>query len=209
MRIAIITDAWHPQVNGVVRTLETTARHLELTGHVVRFITPSEFRTVPCPSYGEIRLAVWPGRAVRRMLDEFAPEAIHIATEGPLGHAAHRYSRSRGLPFTTSIHTQFPEYIRLHAPLPLAWSYAYLRRFHAAATCTMVPTASQRHKLVERGFARLGLWPRGVDTTIFNSDDAIGYTGLPRPIHMYMGRVAVEKNIEAFLALESCPRPSS
>jgi glycosyltransferase involved in cell wall biosynthesis len=201
MRIAIVTDAWEPQVNGVVRTLASTGAELERRGHAVRFVTPLEFRTVPCPTYPEIRLAVCPARRVAAILDDLAPHAIHIATEGPLGHAARRYCRAGRLPFTTSFHTQFPEYIRLRAPLPLAWSYAYLRRFHAAAVRTLVPTPSQRARLLARGFANLALWARGVDTSVFHPGEAVVYPW-PRPLLLTMGRVAVEKNIEAFLDLD-------
>ena len=133
-------------------------------------------------------------------LQEFAPEAVHIATEGPLGHAAHRWLRQRGWPFTTAFHTQFPEYLRLRVPVPVAWSYAYLRRFHAAATSTLVPTQTQRAELEARGFRNLKLWSRGVDTSIFNPEDAAELP-YPRPINVYLGRIAVEKNIEAFLDL--------
>ncbi len=200
MRIALVTDAWQPQVNGVVRTLNTTLQHLTLAGHTVTAVTPLDFKTMPCPTYPDIRLALWPARGVARRLEAFAPEAIHIATEGPLGLAARRYCLRHGLPFTTSFHTQFPEYIRLRAPVPVAWTYALLRRFHAPAVRTMVPTPGQRDKLLARGFENLRLWSRGVDTTIFNPDDPVHYD-LPRPIAIYMGRVAVEKNIEAFLDL--------
>ena len=201
MRITIVTDAWAPQVNGVVRTLHTTAACLEDAGHTVQLITPDRFRTVPCPTYPEIRLAVLPQRKLARLLDGFAPDAVHIATEGPLGHAAHRIVRRRRWPFTTAFHTQFPEYLRLRAPLPVSWSYAYLRRFHGVAAATMVPTRSQLAKLAARGFTNLKLWQRGVDTEIFRPDDPLR---LPyqRPLHAYMGRVAVEKNIEAFLDLK-------
>lgn len=200
MRITIVTDAWKPQVNGVVRTLGTTGECLEDAGHTVQFITPDQFRTVPCPTYPEIRLAVLPASKLERLIDGFAPDAVHIATEGPLGHAARQVVRRRRWPFTTAFHTQFPEYLRLRAPLPVAWSYAYLRRFHRGAAATMVPTRSQLAKLEARGFTNLKLWQRGVDTTIFRPDNPLE---LPyaRPLHAYMGRVAVEKNIEAFLDL--------
>lgn len=201
MKIIIVTDAWHPQVNGVVRTLDTTGQYLRKLGHDVRFITPQDFKTIPCPTYPQIRLAVFPARGVRQLLDEFLPDAIHIATEGPLGHAAHKYCCSRGLPFTTSFHTQFPEYVRLRAPVPIAWSYAYLRRFHGKAERTFVPTHSQRELLEKWRFRNLRLWSRGVDMETFNPQDAVEYD-LPGPIMMYMGRVAVEKNIEAFLDLD-------
>ena len=200
-RIALVTDAWRPQVNGVVRTLETTVRNLELRGHEVMPVTPGDFKTVPCPTYPEIRLALWPKSRVTELLDDFRPNAIHIATEGPLGHAARRYCLTHGRSFTTSFHTQFPEYIRLRAPVPLAWSYAYVRRFHGAAVRTLVPTASQRDRLVERGFQNLRIWARGVDTSNFHPGEPFAYD-LPRPINLYMGRVAVEKNIEAFLDLQ-------
>lgn len=201
MRIAIVTDAWHPQVNGVVRTLGTTGEHLARRGHEVRFVTPADFRTMPCPTYPEIRLAVLPGRRVAQILRDVSPHAVHIATEGPLGHAAHRYCRQHGLRFTTSFHTQFPEYLRLRAPIPVRWSYAYLRGFHGAAVRTLVPTESQRRKLLERGFSNLEIWARGVDTDVFRPHAPLAYD-LPRPIQLYMGRVAVEKNIEAFLELD-------
>jgi glycosyltransferase involved in cell wall biosynthesis len=201
MRIAIVTDAWQPQVNGVVRTLGTTGKCLADAGHTVQFMTPDLFRTVPCPTYPEIRLAVLPQRKLASLIDAFAPDAVHIATEGPLGHAAQRLVRQRRWPFTTAFHTQFPEYLRLRAPLPVSWSYAYLRRFHGFAAATMVPTRSQLSKLAARGFANLKLWQRGVDTEIFRPDEPLE---LPyaRPLHAYMGRVAVEKNIEAFLDLK-------
>jgi glycosyltransferase involved in cell wall biosynthesis len=204
MRVAIVTDAWHPQVNGVVRTLSMTTDALRRAGYEVLPITPEVFRTVPCPTYPSIRLAVLPGRGVRRALDRFQPQAIHIATEGPLGHAARRYCVSRALPFTTSFHTQFPEYIRLRIPLPITWSYAYLRRFHDAATRTLVPTPTQRDKLLAWGFRNLKLWARGVDLEIFQPADPVSWD-YPRPVAVYMGRVAVEKNIESFLDLKGLP----
>jgi glycosyltransferase involved in cell wall biosynthesis len=204
MRIALVTDAWRPQVNGVVRTLETTARCLTQAGHDLLVISPDLFRTVPCPSYPSIRLALWPGRKVARLLTLFRPDAIHIATEGPLGHAARSHCLRHALPFTTSFHTQFPEYVRMRAPVPVSLSYAYLRRFHGAAVRTLVPTATQRDKLVEWGFKNLHLWARGVDQNVFNPLDAVQWD-LPRPVAIYMGRVAVEKNIEAFLDLPGIP----
>jgi glycosyltransferase involved in cell wall biosynthesis len=204
MRIALVTDAWQPQLNGVVRTLTTTVEYLRRVGHEVKTITPLDFRTVPCPTYPSIRLAVLPGRGVAALLDACAPDAIHISTEGPLGHAARRYCLRRRLRFTTAFHTQFPEYIQLRAGVPVAWSYAYLRHFHCAATRTMVPTATQRDKLVARGFDNLVLWGRGVDTTIFNPTAPVEWD-YPRPIAVYMGRIAVEKNIEAFLDLPGIP----
>ncbi len=201
MRIAIVTDAWHPQINGVVRTLGHTGQHLQNLGHEVLFITPEKFLTYPCPTYPSIRLAVFPKKRVRRMLHEFRPQAVHIATEGPLGQAARGLCLERSLPFTTSYHTQFPEYIRARFPIPIKWSYAYLRRYHSRAARTMVATRSMQRLLEARGFKKLEIWARGVDTGIFQPGPK-SFLSRPRPISMYMGRVAVEKNIEAFLNLD-------
>lgn len=203
MKIVIVTDAWHPQVNGVVRTLETTAGWLRRWGHEVEFITPQEFRTLPLPTYPDIRLSILPGRRVRRRLHELAPDAVHIATEGPLGFAARRWCLDNDFPFTTSYHTQFPEYVRLRAPVPLALSYRVIRRFHRPAVCTLAPTPTQRQRLLDRGFERVEIWSRGVDTQLFRpyGKDLPAYRELPRPISIYVGRVSVEKNIEAFLQL--------
>ncbi|RFA26811.1 alpha-mannosyltransferase [Alkalilimnicola ehrlichii] len=201
MRIVIVTDAWHPQVNGVVTTLSKVGAALAEKGHSVRYVTPADFRTVPCPTYPEIRLALRPGPRLRHIVRTVAPDAIHIATEGPLGWAARAYCLRRKLPFTTAYHTQFPQYVRLRAPIPLRVSYALLRRYHGAASRTLVATESLRQELTERGFRNLSLWSRGVDSTLFRPRDK-HYLDLPRPIAMYVGRVAVEKNIEAFLKLE-------
>ncbi|MCP9439316.1 MAG: glycosyltransferase family 1 protein [Nitrospira sp.] len=201
MRIAIATDAWLPQVNGVVRTLGHTVDHLRASGHEVRLITPADFRTYPCPTYPSIRLALFPKPGVKRTLKEFRPHAIHIATEGPIGHAARALCRNLSLPFTTSYHTQFPEYIRARCPVPVRWSYAYLRRFHSRAVRTMIATESMRSLLRERGFKNLEIWARGVDSELFQPGPK-SLLSDPRPISMYMGRVAVEKNIEAFLQLD-------
>lgn len=201
MKIAIATDAWQPQINGVVRTLGQTVAHLQELGHEVRVITPQDFRTYPCPTYPSIRLAVFPKRGVNRMLRDFRPQAIHIATEGPIGHAAHSLCRSLSLPFTTSYHTQFPEYVRARVPVPVSWSYAYLRRYHSRATRTMIATPSMRRMLEERGFKNLEIWARGVDSNLFQPGPKSFLSG-ERPLSMYMGRVAVEKNIEAFLDLD-------
>lgn len=201
MKIAIVTDAWRPQVNGVVTTLSTTGATLEKFGHQVRFVTPEGFKTFPCPTYPSIRLVRNPIKGVYGTLDTFEPDAIHIATEGPLGWTARRYCRSRDLNYTTSYHTRMAEYIRLRAPIPLSVGYALLRRFHGRAVRTMVPTESQRQHLLRLGFKNLVIWSRGVDTQLFRPGDKDLLDG-PRPIAMYMGRVAVEKNIEAFLELK-------
>ncbi len=201
MRIAVATDAWQPQINGVVRTLGQTATHLKELGHDVLFITPLDFTTYPCPTYPSIRLALFPKPGVTRRLTAFRPQAIHIATEGPIGHAARSLCLQWSLPFTTSYHTQFPEYVRARFPLPISWSYAYLRRYHGAATRTFVATPSMKQRLAERGFTNLAIWARGVDSVTFHPGPKTFLSG-PRPISMYMGRVAVEKNIEAFLDLD-------
>ncbi len=201
MRLAIVSDAWYPQVNGVVKTLTYTRDELLKLGHTVEMITPEGFRTVPCPTYPEIRLAVLPGRAVARRLEAFAPEAVHISTEGPLGLAARAWCLRHDFPFTTSFHTQFPEYVQLRTRLPLGVSYAFMRWFHNAGRCTMVATRTLHERLAARGFRHLGLWSRGVDTELFRPRPKDALTDA-RPIFLYMGRVAIEKNIEAFLALD-------
>ncbi|MBL8381155.1 MAG: glycosyltransferase family 1 protein [Burkholderiales bacterium] len=203
MRILIVTDAAPPQVNGVVITLTTLARELGVLGHDVHFITPASFRTVPCPTYPEIRLALLPGAGVGRVFDQLRPEAVHIATEGPLGIAARRQCMRLGLPFTTSYHTRFPEYVRARAPIPRALTYAWLRRFHQRAARVMVPTASIRDELAARGFANTTVWPRGVDLARFSPDGAHADIGAgDGPVFAYVGRVAVEKNLRAFLDLD-------
>jgi len=201
MNIVIITDAWEPQVNGVVRTLKQTRKNLIALGHDVQMITPKAFKTIPCPSYPSIRLAVLPGRKVRKMLDELDANAVHIATEGPLGMAARRWCLHNNVSFTTSYHTQFPEYLKLRAPIPLSWSYSWFRRFHNKAVHTLVPTESQKQRLLDNGFKHVEVWGRGVDTDIFTPDKP-QQLNLPRPVMLNMGRVAVEKNIEAFLDLD-------
>ncbi|MEX0615931.1 MAG: glycosyltransferase family 1 protein, partial [Methylophaga sp.] len=201
MKIVIVTDAWEPQVNGVVRTLGKTGDYLQSFGHEVFFITPQQFKTVPCPSYSSIRLSLFPYRGMKKLMREFNANAVHIATEGPLGQAARRWCVKHNIRFTTSYHTQFPEYVRLRAPIPLSWSYAFLRRFHKPAVRTLVPTASHQQRLIERGFQGVEVWGRGVDTAIFKADNPVTLD-LPRPIFVNMGRVAVEKNIEAFLDLD-------
>lgn len=201
MRIAIATDAWAPQVSGVVTTITNTIQVLRGLGHVVEAITPEGLRTFPCPGYAEIRLAIRPGRRVARALDAFRPDAVHIATEGPLGHAARRWCLNNEFPFATSYHTQFPEYIRMRAPVPLRTSYACLRRFHKPAHTTLVRTRTQKRLLGERGFTHLKIWPGAVDTGLFRPRGKAALS-LARPIAMYMGRVAVEKNISRFLELD-------
>jgi 1,2-diacylglycerol 3-alpha-glucosyltransferase/glucuronosyltransferase len=200
MRIMIVSDAWIPQTNGVVHTLSQTHTALSRFGHVVRFIEPRGFRTFACPSYPEIRIAVAPMSRLVRSFEAFQPEAVHIATEGPLGLAARRFCLRRKLRFTTSYHTQFPQYLRSRWPIPLPLSYAALRWFHAAAHGCMVSTRSLHESLVARGFRNLVRWQRGVDTELFRPRRK-DFLTLPRPIAAYVGRVAIEKNIDAFLAM--------
>ncbi len=204
MRIAIATDAWAPQTNGVVTTLKATAETLERLGHSVRVISPQGLTCIPCPSYPEIRLAVNPGAYVARELKAFRPHAIHIATEGPLGLAVRRYCRHRDVPFTTSYHTRYPEYLRARWPIPLSVSYAWLRRFHGSAARTFVSSHSLETQLSSRGFRHLHLWRRGVDLRRFRPYEQLHeeVADLPRPIMAYVGRLAVEKNLDAFLKLD-------
>lgn len=204
MRIVVVTDAWFPQVNGVVRTLDTLRARLERRGHDVVFITPQSFRTVPCPTYREIRLAVRPSRKMARSIETFQPCIVHIATEGPLGLSARRYCVRRNIPFTTAFHTKFPEYVNARLKIPVSWGYAALRWFHKPSRAIMVATQGVEDELRQWGFSNIRRWTRGVDTDLFrpqpkNSLDAV-ITG-PRPWFVYVGRVAVEKNIEAFLSL--------
>jgi glycosyltransferase involved in cell wall biosynthesis len=201
MKIAIATDAWSPQINGVVTTLQHTAAALEKLGHEVRVFSPQGHRTIPCPTYPEIRLALWPGKRLAAALGSFAPDAIHVATEGPLGMAAARYCAARGLAFTTSYHTQFPQYVRKRLPIPVEITYALLRRHHSRARRTLVATESQRSELVAHGFRNVVLWSRGVDGELFRPRGR-EHMQHARPIFAYLGRVAVEKNIGAFLQLD-------
>jgi glycosyltransferase involved in cell wall biosynthesis len=201
MKVAIVTDAWSPQVNGVVTTLERTAATLERLGHEVAVLSPRGHLTVPCPTYPEIRLAVWPDKRLAAALDELGPDAIHVATEGPLGMAAVRYCTARGLAFTTSYHTQFPQYVRKRLPIPERLTYALLRRHHEKARRTLVATERQRRELVARGFRNVVPWSRGVDTELFRPRGR-EHLDQPRPIFAYLGRIAVEKNVAAFLDLE-------
>jgi len=201
MRILIATDAWHPQVNGVVRTLTSLARSASALGAEIDFLTPDGFPSVGVPTYPGLRVALPNRREIARRIEAASPDAIHIATEGPIGWAARAYCRRRKLAFTTSYTTRFPEYIAVRSIIPAGVSYAVLRHFHAAAAMTMIATASLRQELSARGFRKLGTWTRGVDTDLFTPDDPVELD-LPRPIFMTVGRVAVEKNLEAFLTLD-------
>ena len=201
LRIAVVTDAWLPQVNGVVRTLGAVADELRAMGHEILVIGPDRFRTVPCPTYPEIRLALAPGRRLARLIERFRPDSLHIATEGPLGLAARAWARRSRASFTTSLHTRFPEYLAARFGLPAAPLWRLLRWFHAPAAATMVPTEGLRRELAGHGFGRLVVWSRGVNTAMFRPKPRRDW-GLPRPVLLTVGRVAIEKNLQAFLDLD-------
>ncbi len=205
MRILLATDAWEPQVNGVVRTLSRVTEELRAMGHEVDVVSPEQFPTFPLPTYPEIKLAIGAYEPVQERFKQFEPEAIHIATEGPIGLAARRICLEWKLPFTTSYHTKFPEYVSARLPLPLAAGYTYMRWFHKPSGRLMVATPTMRDELAKHGFRNLSPWSRGVDTDIFKPrepGDADPFEGLARPIFLNVGRVAVEKNIEAFASLD-------
>lgn len=204
MKIVLASDAWHPQVNGVVRTLSATADALRRLGHAVEVIEPSRFWSIPCPTYPEIRLALGSGAAVGRLLDAADADAVHIATEGPIGQAARGWCRRHGRAFTTSFHTRFPEYVALRSGIPVNWVWPVMRRFHRAAERTFVCTPTLAAELRARGIPATYLWPLGVDLGQFNRHVSPhpAMKNLPRPVMINVGRVAIEKNIEAFL---QCP----
>jgi glycosyltransferase involved in cell wall biosynthesis len=201
VRGLIVTDAWAPQTNGVVRCLTNLGQELPALGLQVDFLTPGNFWTIPLPSYPEIQLSLASYRSLAHAIEVQAPEFIHIATEGPLGLQARRYCAERRLPFTTSFHTRFPEYIAARMPIPSNWTYAYLRWFHNAAASTLVPTPSLREELEGRGFTKPVTWTRGVDGDVFSPGEKTEFLDLPRPHLLYVGRLAVEKNVGAFLSL--------
>jgi glycosyltransferase involved in cell wall biosynthesis len=200
MRILVATDAWHPQVNGVVRTYERLAQELKALGVELSVLAPHEFYNIPCPTYPEIRLAV-PGLArVARRFRSLKPDAVHIATEGPIGWMARRYCRARAIPFTTSFHTRFPEYLAQRFSIPPAWTTAILRRFHNAGRGLMAATPSLARELEAQGFERVMPWTRGVDTALFRPRPSRHFG--EGPVFLYVGRIAAEKNIEGFLDLD-------
>jgi glycosyltransferase involved in cell wall biosynthesis len=203
MRILLATDAWEPQVNGVVRTLTRTVSECRAMGHEVEVISPDQFKTVPMPTYPEIRLALGAYEEIRERFKAFEPDGIHIATEGPIGMAARRICMEWKLPFTTSYHTKYPEYVAARFPVPLSMGYAFMRWFHKPSGRVMVATPTMRADLEKHGFRNISPWSRGVDTELFRPDLApIFDPSWTRPIFVYVGRVAVEKNIEAFLATD-------
>ena len=206
MRILIATDAWRPQVNGVVHTLEATARAAGSLGAEVFFLTPEGFPTVGMPSYPGIRLALPRGREIAQRIADIRPDAVHVATEGPIGYFVRRYCVAERRSFTTSLHTRFADYVAARWPIPTRWTWKLMRWFHNAGRGTMVSTAALANELREQGFNNVLRWPRGVDSALFRPDRAqdlgkIG-VGLKRPVFLAVGRVAVEKNLDAFLSLD-------
>lgn len=200
MRIAICTDAWHPQVNGVVRTLSTTVDRLIARGHEVELITPSQFRTLPLPGYSEIRLALAPRFGTRRTLSDFAPEIVHIATEGPIGWSARGWCKAAGVPFTTAFHTRFPEYAAARTGIDAARFWPVMQRFHKPSRAVLVSTPTLAHELAAHNLPQARLWSRGVNHDLFRPGHAPlpELAGLPGPVMLNVGRVAVEKNLIAF-----------
>lgn len=201
MKILIATDAWAPQVNGVVTALVNLAAELRRGGHAVEVVSPEGFRTIPTPSYPEIPLALWPGRQVERRIHAFGPDAIHVATEGPIGSAARGFCIRNGLGFTSAYHTSFPEYVATRTRLPIAWTAAWMRRFHAPAHAVLVATPAMRELLEQRRFARVAECPLGVDLELFRPSTE-RFTDLRRPVFTYVGRLAIEKDLPAFLRLD-------
>jgi glycosyltransferase involved in cell wall biosynthesis len=204
MKFVLVTDAWDPQVNGVVRTWQHVTKEMTKLGHDPHVIHPGQFRTIGAPRYPEIRLALLPGKAVRKQLDELNPDAIHIATEGPLGTAARKWCMKNAICYTTSYHTQFPHYLRQYFGIPKSLSYKFIRYFHGKARHTLVPTQQVGKELEDNGLNNIVVWSRGVDTELFHPNHATpeAIKNLPRPIFVYAGRIAIEKNIEAFLKLD-------
>ncbi len=203
--VLIVTDAWHPQVNGVVRSIERVGEEMTARGIKVEFLTPLQFKTLPMPGYGEIRLSRTRARPVHEKIEAARADAIHIATEGPLGLIARRYCVRNGIPFSTAYHTQFPEYLRARLPVPLRWSYRYMRWFHGPANYCLVGTPHLKKLLEGQGFTNVVIWPKGVDTELFSPERRVSDRELfpyERPVFLYVGRVAVEKNVEAFLRLD-------
>lgn len=201
MRIAICTDAWHPQVNGVVRTLAATVDRLISRGHEIELITPGQFRTLPLPGYSEIRLAMAPRFGTRRSLADFAPDVVHIATEGPIGWSARGWCKANRVPFTSAFHTRFPEYAAVRTGLSAEHFWPLMRRFHGSSRAVLVSTPTLADELARHGIAHTRLWTRGIDRGLFRPDHEPlpDLAGLPRPIMLNVGRVAIEKNLTAFL----------
>ena len=202
MKILIVTDAWEPQVNGVVRTLKMTQRELVKLGHEVVFLTPLDFKSFPCPTYPEISLALATTSKVRSMIEDLSPDSLHIATEGPLGWIARRVAMQKKWPFTTAYHSRFPEYVNARFKVPTSWTYSILRKFHNAAVSNLTPTPAIVEDLRSKGFKSPKLWTRGVDKDIFTPSGAKHPSSTGAPIFLHIGRLAVEKNVDAFLKLD-------
>lgn len=201
MHILIATDAWHPQINGVVRVLDSLRARLLDRGFEVSVISPDDFLTLPCPGYSEIPLAVMPGRKIRSMLKKIRPDAIHIATEGPIGWSMRKICLKKDIPFTTAYHTKFPQYVNKRAPISLETLYGLMRKFHGPSKAVLAPSATVAEELLSYGFENVHKWSHGVDTDVFTPQEK-DFFDLARPIHMYIGRLAVEKNLPAFLDLD-------
>ncbi|MGD9811227.1 MAG: glycosyltransferase family 4 protein [Sphingobium sp.] len=204
MKLAIATDAWAPQVNGVVRTLQMTIAQMQERGHAIEIIAPDRFLTVPMPGYGEISLAIAPRSGTRRALKAFAPDVVHIVTEGPIGWAARRWCIDKGVAFTTAFHTRFPDYLAVRTGVSPDWFWPVMRRFHRPAAAVFVSTPRLRDELAYRGIPTGRIWSRGIDTALFHAEGPRheGMTHLPGPVLLYVGRVAAEKNLEAFLGAD-------
>jgi glycosyltransferase involved in cell wall biosynthesis len=203
MKICIVTDAWIPQINGVVKSLQNTIQELKKAGHEVLVIEPTGFANIPCPSYSEIRLSLFSYKKLSKLLVDFKPDALHVATEGPLGVSARRFALKHNINFTTAYHTKFPEYIEARTGIPAGWLYPIVRWFHKPSKAVMVSTDSVIQQLSEKGFRNLAKWSRGVDLTLFKEKSHLRYseTDSVKPIFLYVGRISVEKNIEDFLKL--------
>ncbi len=206
MKILIVTDAWQPQVHGLVSNLVALVRQLQVSGHEVVVIQPGQFRTRPCPGHPSLEIALFPGARLRSLMDAADPDAIHIATEGPLGWAARRHCLKRGLPFTTAFNSRFPQMLQSSLKLPLSWAHALLRWFHRPASSVMVPNQGLFDRLRACGFGHLRLWTPGVDTHLFALTDRTrtfaSLGPLAHPVSLYVGRLSADKNVEAFLALD-------
>jgi len=202
LRLALVTDAWHPQQNGVVRVLDSVLQLLKADGHEVEVISPDQFTTIPCPTYPEIPLAVLPGKTLAGKLEQIAPDAIHLATEGPLGWSARAWCLRNRFPFTTAYHSKFPEYLQKRTGVPLFIPYAGMRHFHAPSAGVLVPSPNVFSELQDWNFANLKLWSHGVDQSVFKPGPKTRFADLPRPVFLNVGRVTVDKNLEAFLDLD-------
>ena len=201
MKVLIASDAWHPQVNGVVRVFERLVEEVKPFGAEIDVMGPAEWRTIPLPTYSEIKLALCSDASIARRIESAKPDYIHIATEGPIGYRTFRYCRANKIPFTSSYHTKFPEYVRARLPVPTDWTYAWLRRMHNAGQGVMVTNDSLKRELLDNGFRNIMIWSRGIDCKFYRPMEKKALD-LKGPVFLYVGRVAVEKNLDAFLSLD-------